>query len=80
MINVGGQGTGGGLTQAQAPGVPSHWLAYVAVDDVVASTKKAKELGAKVLVDVLKVGDMGTMSVIADPTGAALGLWQGVKK
>jgi predicted enzyme related to lactoylglutathione lyase len=59
-----------------APGTPSHWLAYVGVDDVRASTRKARELGAKVLVDVLEVGDFGIMSVIADPTGATLAMWQ----
>jgi predicted enzyme related to lactoylglutathione lyase len=41
-----------------------------------ASTRKARELGAKVVVDVMEVGDYGTMSVITDPTGATLALWQ----
>jgi uncharacterized protein len=71
-----GNGTGGGMVTNQAPGVPPHWLAYVGVDDVRASTRKAKELGAKVVVDVMEVGDYGTMSVITDPTGATLAMWQ----
>ena len=71
-----GEGTGGGMTINQAPGVPPHWLAYVGVDDVRASTKKAKDLGAKVVVDVMEVGEYGTMSVITDPTGATLAMWQ----
>jgi uncharacterized protein len=75
MIDV-GTGTGGGMTVNQAPGVPPHWLAYVGVDDVRASTRKAKDLGAKVVVDVMEVGEYGTMSVIADPTGATLAMWQ----
>jgi len=75
MINV-GTGTGGGMTVNQAPGVPPHWMAYVGVDDVRASTKKAKDLGAKVVVDVMEVGEHGIMSVIADPTGATLAMWQ----
>jgi len=75
MIEV-GTGTGGGMTINQAPGTPSHWMAYVGVDDVRASTKKAKDLGAKVVVDVMEVGDYGTMSVLTDPTGAAIALWQ----
>lgn len=58
------------------PSAPSHWLAYVLVDDVRAMTKKARELGAKVHKDVTEVPDMGWLSVIIDPTGAALGLWQ----
>jgi uncharacterized protein len=75
MIDVGG-GTGGGMMRNPVPGAPSHWLAYVGVDDIGASTKKAKELGAAVLVDVTEVGEFGWMSVITDPTGATLAMWK----
>ena len=75
MIDV-GNGTGGGMMVNQAPGTPPHWLAYVGVEDVRAATKKAKDLGAKVAVDVMEVGEYGTMSVIVDPTGATLAMWQ----
>ena len=75
MIDVGG-GTGGGMMVNQAPGVPPHWMAYVGVDDVKASTKRAKELGAKVVVDVMEVGEYGWMSAITDPTGATISMWQ----
>ena len=75
LIQV-GNGTGGGMMTSPAPGMPPHWLAYVGVDDVRASTRKARELGAKVVVDVTEVGDYGTMSVITDPTGATLAMWQ----
>jgi len=73
MINV-GEGTGGGMMGD--PGVPPHWLAYVGVDDVVATTAKAKSLGATLVQDVLEVGDYGWMSIITDPTGATFALWQ----
>ena len=75
MINV-GNGTGGGMMTSLTPGVPPHWLAYVGVEDVRASTQKAKQLGAKVVQDVMEVGDYGTMSVITDPTGATVAMWQ----
>ena len=75
MINV-EDGTGGGMFQNPEPNVPPHWLAYVGVDDVRAMTAKAKELGATVCLDVMEVGDFGLMSVIADPTGATLAMWQ----
>jgi uncharacterized protein len=75
MINV-GNGTGGGMMTSPTPGVPPHWLAYVGVDDVRASTQKARQLGAKILQDVMEVGEYGTMSVITDPTGATFALWQ----
>jgi uncharacterized protein len=71
-----GEGTGGGLVKQLAPGAPSSWLAYVVVDNVKAATEKAKSLGAKVMKDVTEVPNMGWFSIITDPTGAALGLWQ----
>ncbi|MEO5863197.1 MAG: VOC family protein [Burkholderiales bacterium] len=79
MINV-GEGTGGGMFATTAPGMPAgippHWLAYVGVDDVAASTKKAKELGATILRDVMEVRDFGIMSIFTDPTGATIAMWQ----
>ena len=75
MIQV-GSGTGGGLMQQQIPGAPSSWLAYVEVDDIAAATKKAKALGASVMKDVTEVMGAGWLSLIVDPTGAALGLWK----
>ena len=50
------------------------------MDDIKATTRKAKELGAEILMDTLKVGDFGLMSVLKDPTGATLALWQALKK
>lgn len=75
MIDV-GTGTGGGMFAAPDAAAPARWLAYVGVDDIAASTRKARELGATVLQDVTEVGDYGRMSVIADPTGAVLAMWQ----
>jgi uncharacterized protein len=75
MIKV-GEGTGGGLMKNPMPNAPSMWLAYVNVDDVKAATAKAKSLGAKVMKDVHEVKGAGSFSIITDPTGAMLGLWQ----
>jgi predicted enzyme related to lactoylglutathione lyase len=75
-----GEGTGGGIMKHPVPGAPSAWLSYVLVDDIAAATKKAKSLGATVMKDVTEVMGMGSLSIVIDPTGAALGLWQPVKK
>jgi predicted enzyme related to lactoylglutathione lyase len=64
------------MMTAQPPGSPPRWQAYVGVDDVAASTRKAKELGAKVMMDKTEIPDAGWMSVIVDPTGATIALWQ----
>jgi hypothetical protein len=74
-----GEGTGGGIMK-QIPGGPSGWLAYVLVDDIRASTQKAKSLGAEIMKDVTEVTGMGWLSFIRDPTGAVLGLWQAKSK
>lgn len=74
MIDVGG-GTGGGLWQSPVPGA-SFWLAYAAVDDIHAATDKARGLGATVMREPMEVMGSGWLSIIVDPTGAHLGLWQ----
>ena len=72
-------GTGGGMMKQLSPGAPSSWLAYVNVDDIKSSTAKAKSLGATIKRDVTEVPGMGWFSILADPTGATLGLWQPAK-
>lgn len=79
LINV-GEGTGGGMMQHPMEGAPSMWLPYVLVDDIVAATAKAKSLGATVVVDVMEVMGEGSLSVLIDPTGATVGLWQAKAK
>jgi len=71
-----GTGTGGGIMQHPTPGAASTWLAYVLVDDIAASTEKARSLGATVVKDVTEVTGAGWLSIIIDPTGATLGLWK----
>ena len=75
-----GEGTGGGLMKHPMPGQPSAWVPYVLVDNVVTATKKAKTLDAKILRDVSEVPGMGSFSIIQDPTGGVLGLWQAMAK
>jgi len=74
-INVGG-GTGGGIMRQMMPNAPSAWLAYALVKDLRAATDKAAALGATIIKDVSEVPGMGYLSIIKDPTGAFLGLWQ----
>jgi uncharacterized protein len=63
-----------------AGGVPPNWLPYASVDDVRASAAKVAELGGKVIVGPLDVGESGSMAVIQDPQGATLGLYQANKE
>jgi predicted enzyme related to lactoylglutathione lyase len=74
-IAVGG-GTGGGIMRQMMPNAPSFWLPYALVKDIRSDTDKAAALGATILKDVSEVPGMGFLSIIKDPTGAILGLWQ----
>jgi predicted enzyme related to lactoylglutathione lyase len=71
-----GKGTGGGMMKQLIPGAGSAWMPYVLVKDIDAATKKAKKLRARILKDVTEVMGMGWLSIIVDPTGAMLGLWE----
>jgi len=79
LIKV-GEGTGGGMMKHPMPNAGSSWLPYVQVDDIKAATAKAKSLGATIKRDVTEVMDEGYLSIVADPTGATLGMWQPKKK
>ena len=64
----------GGMMQAPAPGVPTHWLPYVVVEDADKALAKAVQLGAKACTPVMSIGEVGRIAVIQDPLGAAIGL------
>jgi predicted enzyme related to lactoylglutathione lyase len=75
LIDV-GEGTGGGIMKTMQPDSPSSWTAYVAVNDANAATEKARSLGATICKEVTEIPGVGWFSVITDPTGATLALWQ----
>jgi predicted enzyme related to lactoylglutathione lyase len=56
-------------------GDASGWIPFVQVDDVDAATKKAVKLGGKIVRDKAQ-GPAGEFSVVRDPSGAAIALWQ----
>ncbi len=69
---------GKGIASAMAAqmNMPSHWMAYVAVENCDESTRKAEGLGASVFVPPTTMDGMGTFSVLADPGGAVVALWK----
>jgi len=69
----------GGMMTLMQPGVPPNWLAYIAVSDVDASTKKVSDLGGKVLMPAMDIPKVGKFSVVADPTGAAFALFRSAR-
>ena len=74
-IRVGERAIGGVYQMGSEFGdAPSHWMAYVAVDDVDASAKRVEELGGKVCVPPTDIPNTGRFCVITDPNGATLSL------
>lgn len=60
----------------KARGVPPCWRCYVAVTDADESTRRITDAGGKVLAGPFDVFDSGRMSMVQDPTGASLAVWQ----
>lgn len=72
-----GQPVAGIMDMADLPGmenVPPHWFTYIAVKDVDAAVRLTRERGGTVMRDVFEVPDVGRIAIIADPTGAGLGI------
>jgi uncharacterized protein len=59
----------------EAPPVTA-WNTYVRVDDVDEAIDKVNDAGGKVLKEPFDALDGGRIAIIADPAGAALGIWQ----
>lgn len=64
---------------ARQAGVPSHWLPYVAVDDVDGRTEKATSLGAQVHCAPTDIPQMGRFAVVSDPQGAVFAMFQNTR-
>ena len=75
MVDV-GDGTGGGMMQQMIPGAGSAWIPCVLVKDIDDATNRARKLRARIMKDVTEIPGMGWLSIIEDPTGAVIGLWE----
>ncbi len=54
--------------------LPSHWLTYLAVDDVDAAAKETEAMGGNIIRAPWDVEGVGRIAIVSDPSGAALGL------
>ncbi len=57
--------------------MPTVWNLYLATVDAAACAGKIRDAGGEVFMGPQRVGDLGTMLMAADPTGAVFGVWQG---
>ncbi|MCC2336343.1 VOC family protein [Cellulomonas wangsupingiae] len=87
QLSIGGPETGGyvtatvdghvvaGIKVADVPH-PAGWCVYLATDDLAQSVAQGVAAGGTVVVDPVTVLDLGRLAVLADPTGAVVGLWE----
>lgn len=74
-----GEDTAGGLLDMRGrvpEEVPSHWLAYFAVDDADAAVEKATGSGAEALFGPESMSEVGRIAVLKDPFGAVFAVIQ----
>jgi predicted enzyme related to lactoylglutathione lyase len=73
VLKAGDEAVGGIMNiPPQAQGAPPHWGVYITVDDVDAVAKKSQEMGAKILVPLTDIPDVGRMFTFQDPQGAVI--------
>ena len=65
-----------GIMPLMQEGQPAVWSTYVNVEDADATAAKATEAGGTVIAPPMDVMELGRMAFFADPTGAAIGIWQ----
>ncbi len=74
FVDANGQQRGHFTTPA-APGIPSHWHAYMRVEDVDASARAAVEHGGSIVVPAMDIPP-GRFSAVKSPSGAVFSLFK----
>lgn len=69
-------GLGPQMPEQREAGVPSTWVTYVMVGDVDEMVTAAPGAGGSVVMPAMDVMTQGRMALVADPSGAVIGLWQ----
>ncbi|MBW3619743.1 MAG: VOC family protein [Actinobacteria bacterium] len=71
-----GQPIAGGMVNDGSTGADDAWSVYLRSDDAVKTAAAAEANGGMVIVPPYPVMDLGSMAVVADAGGAAVGIWQ----
>jgi hypothetical protein len=57
-------------------GMPDMWSTYLRSEDAAATVQAAAQNGGQVYMEPMDVPEQGRMAMIADATGASVGIWQ----
>lgn len=71
-----GRPVAGGMKNGGQSGSPDVWSVYLATENAQATADAVAAKGGQVLVAPMQVGEMGSMTVLTDVGGAAIGAWQ----
>jgi predicted enzyme related to lactoylglutathione lyase len=64
------------LTDPDYAGIPSHWMTYMAVNDIARAEYDAATAGGEVMRPSTHVPGVGMLSVVTDSAGALIGLFE----
>jgi predicted enzyme related to lactoylglutathione lyase len=67
---------GGCMRNDGQAGMPDVWTVYLASDDAEKTAEATAANGGQVIMPAMEVMQLGSMAVVADPGGAAIGVWQ----
>ena len=61
------------LSSPEFDGVPESWMSFLAVDDVDKRVAKATKAGARLVMPIFDVPDVGRIAMLLEPSGAGVG-------
>ena len=70
-----GRPVAGASPNTSGGAMPDAWSVYLATADADATLARVTEHGGSVALPSMQVGDLGTMAVAVDPSGAFIGIW-----
>jgi len=76
IFTSGGHDQGGIMAFDPSQGIPSHWMAYVNVDDIDTTVERVATLGGSTCIPATEIEGIGRFAVIQDPTGGTLSPFQ----
>lgn len=75
MLYTGDRPLGGLVPLDPGEGLPTHWIPYIAVEDIHATCETAAARGGQVCVPPTAIGP-GVFAVLGDPQGTFFSIWQ----
>jgi len=76
MFTRGGVPIAGGMGDMGDLRADDSWKIYLTSNDIATTIEVAQAEGAEIVFPPMAVSDLGIQSVLVDPTGATLGIWQ----